>query len=198
MVAPTGRFLAVNRAFCQLLDRDAPTLLATSIADVTHAEDLAVSRTLTDRAVSGEIDTCQQPKRFLLPNGGIVWGLLTVSIVRDGEGVPLQYVAQAQDITDRKTSEGELRRYAARLETLSEQDPLTGLPNRRAFHVAVEEEVRVFALGGSPAACCSPRSTGTTPRSLPRQTCWLVPAEALTWWPISVMESSRCFFPAWT
>jgi PAS domain S-box-containing protein len=160
LVAPTGRFLAVNRALCELLARDAPTLLASTIAEVTESDDLAASRKLTARAVRGEIDSCQHPKRFLLPNGGIVWGLLTVSTVRDADGVPLHYVAQVQDITDRKTSEGELRRYAARLAALSEQDPLTGLPNRWAFQVAVGEELRVFGLGGSPCSLLLAQADG--------------------------------------
>ncbi len=45
-----------------------------------------------------------------------------------------------------------MRRYAAQLEALSEQDPLTGLPNRRAFQAAVQDELRVFALGGEPCS----------------------------------------------
>jgi PAS domain S-box-containing protein len=148
LIAPNGRFLAVNPAVCVLLARDAEMLLGGSIAEVTHPEDLAASREVAHRVLTGEIDTCQSAKRFLLPDGGIVWGLLTVSTVRDADGAPLNFVAQIQDITDRKTAEGELRRYAAQLEALSEQDPLTGLPNARAFQAAVEDELRVFALGG--------------------------------------------------
>ena len=148
LIALDGRFLAVNTALSQLLARDADTLLGTSIADVTHGDDLATSRKHTAHALWGDLRSCQHSKRFLLPDGGIVWGLLTVTVVRDGDGKPLHFVAQVQDITDRKTSEGELRRYAAQLESLAEQDPLTGLPNRRAFRAAAAEELRLLASGG--------------------------------------------------
>jgi PAS domain S-box-containing protein len=163
LIAPNGRFLAVNPAVCALLTRDAKTLLAGSIAEVTHPEDLAASRKLAHRAMTGEIDSCQSAKRFLLPDGGIVWGLLTVSTVRDADGAPLHFVAQIQDVTDRKTAEGELGRYAAQLEALSEQDPLTGLPNRRAFQAAVEDELRVFALGGDRFTLLLARLDGDDP-----------------------------------
>lgn len=142
-----GRFLEVNPALCKLLARDADTLLASSFQEVTHPEDLAGSLEDLKRARRGEIDTFQQSKRYLLPDGGIVWGLLTLSIVRDAGGAPLHFVAQIHDITARKTSEGELRRYAAQLESLSEHDPLTGLSNQRAFDAALAAELRQADAG---------------------------------------------------
>ncbi len=160
LIAPTGRFLAVNPSMCALLARDAETLLDSSIADVTHPEDLAATRQLTMRTLTGEIENCQDSKRFLLPDGGIVWGLLTVTTVRDGGGAPLHFVAQIEDVTDRKTAAGELERYAAQLGALAEQDPLTGLPNRRAFRAAVDDELRVFALGGAPCSLLLARVDG--------------------------------------
>jgi PAS domain S-box-containing protein len=149
LTAPDGRFLAVNPALCRFLARDADALLASCVQEVTHPDDLPTDVELGGRALAGEIDGYQQPKRYLLPDGGIVWGLLTISVSRDAEGVPQHYVSQVQDITAGKTAEGEIGRYAARLQALSDQDPLTGLLNRRTFSVALEEELRVLAAGGS-------------------------------------------------
>jgi PAS domain S-box-containing protein len=148
LTTPDGRFLAVNRALCEFLQRDAETLLASSVQTVTHPDDLSADIEQGRRALAGEIDSFQQPKRYILPSGGIVWGLLTISVSRDAQGVPQHYVSQVEDITDRKTSEGELRRYAAQLQALSEQDPLTGLANQHAFEIALDEELRVLAAGG--------------------------------------------------
>jgi len=149
LVAPDGRLLAVNPALCELLARDADTLLASTFQELTHPDDLAGDVHQVRRALAGEIDSYQQSKRYLLPGGGIVWGLLTVTIVRDAEGAAQHFVAQVQDITDRKTSEGELRRYAAQLQALAEQDPLTGLLNQRAFEIALEEQLHALDAGGS-------------------------------------------------
>lgn len=104
------------------------------------------------RAVAGEIDSFQQSNRYLLPDGGTVWGLLTMTIVRDANGTPQHFVAQIQDITSRKTTEGGLRRYTAQLNTLSGQDPLTGLSNQRACEAALEVWLSLLAMGGSPCS----------------------------------------------
>jgi PAS domain S-box-containing protein len=152
LVAPDGRFLEVNPALCRLLARDEEALLASSFQDLTHPDDMATSLEHLQRALCGEIETFQQSKRYLLPDGGMIWALLTVTIVRDADGNTLHCVAQIQDITARKTAEGELRRYATRLELLSEQDPLTGLSNRHAFEAALAAELCVLEAGGSPCS----------------------------------------------
>jgi hypothetical protein len=61
-------------------------------------------------------------------------------------------VAQIQDITSRKTTEGGLRRYTAQLNTLSAQDPLTGLSNQRACEAALEVQLSLLTMGGSPCS----------------------------------------------
>jgi PAS domain S-box-containing protein len=148
LVSPDGHFLEVNRALCRLLARDAATLLASSFQELTHPDDMAASLEHLQRALSGKIETFQHSKRYLLPDGGIIWALLTLTIVRAADGAPLHFVAQIQDITARKTAEGELRRYATQLESLSEQDPLTGFSNRHAFELALDAELCVLEAGG--------------------------------------------------
>jgi PAS domain S-box-containing protein len=149
LTALDGRFLAVNPALCRFLARDADTLLASSVQDVTHPDDPTTDIEHVARALAGEIPSFQQDKRYLLPDGGTVWGLLTITIARNAKGQPRHYVSQVEDITARKTAEDELRRYATQLQALSEQDPLTGLLNRRAFEAALDEELRVVSAGGS-------------------------------------------------
>jgi PAS domain S-box-containing protein len=151
LTAPDGRFLAVNPALCRFLARDAETLLASSVQAVTHPDDMAADLEQADRAIAGEIDSFQQAKRYVLPTGGTVWGLLTITLARDADGKPRHYVSQVQDITDQRTSQGELRRYAAQLQALSEQDPLTGMLNQRAFVVALEKHLGV----AGPAGVCT-------------------------------------------
>jgi len=70
---------------------------------------------------------------------------------RDGaQGVPQHYVSQVEDITDRKTSEGEIRRYTEQLRALSRRDALTGLLTLRAFESAVRDELAALNAGGDP------------------------------------------------
>jgi PAS domain S-box-containing protein/putative nucleotidyltransferase with HDIG domain len=152
LVAPDSRLLEVNAALCVFLARDADTLLATSFQELTHPDDLAASLEQVQRALAGEIESYQQSKRYLLPDGGIVWGLVTSTVVRDDDGAPQYFVGQVQDITARKTAEGELARYAAQLGSLSEHDPVTGLSSRRVLEAALGEELCVFEAGGEPCS----------------------------------------------
>ncbi|CAN5461524.1 hypothetical protein BH20ACT18_BH20ACT18_06760 [soil metagenome] len=128
-----GAWLSVNRALCDLLGRTREELLATDFRSVTHPADLAADLELLQRTLRGEIDRYELEKRYLRPDGRIVWGFLARSLVRDDDGQPVHIVTQVQDITARRSTEDHLRDHAARLEALTIEDPLTGLPNHRAF-----------------------------------------------------------------
>ena len=147
-VAADGRLLTVNSALCDFLKRDRQTLLNCTFQELTHPEDLNADLEQFEQALAGKIDGYRISKRYLLPDGGIAWGLLTVTVVRGPDGSAAHFVSQIQDIADRKTTEGEMRRYARHLEALSNQDPLTGLANRRAFNASLAEELSVLAAGG--------------------------------------------------
>jgi PAS domain S-box-containing protein len=150
LTATDGRFIAVNPAFCRLLRRDADDLITCSFQELTHPDDLEKDLVQFRRVFAGEIDSYQMPKRYLLPDGGIIWALLTVSVVRGEDGQPLHFVSQVQDIADRMTAEGELQRYAQHLEALSGDDPLTGLGSAGGLMAALSEELTLMRAGGEP------------------------------------------------
>lgn len=141
IVATDGRFMDVNRSLCTLLRRPAEELVGQDFQSITHPDDLKADVRQVERMLSGEISTYEMEKRYLLPDGGKVWGQLCVSLVRDTEGVPLHFVSQIKDITERKESEAQVRQQTERLGTLSLRDPLTGLSNHREFSSALEREV---------------------------------------------------------
>lgn len=137
-----GAWLSVNRALCDLLGRTREELLATDFRSVTHPADLAADLELLQRTLRGEIDRYELEKRYLRPDGRIVWGFLARSLVRDADGQPVHFVTQVQDITARRSTEDHLRDHAARLEALAIEDPLTGLPNHRAFAAELSRRAR--------------------------------------------------------
>ncbi len=141
LVDPGGDWVAVNRALCQLVGRDERNLLATDFQSITHADDLEADLELVRRALAGEIQGFTMEKRYLRPDGSLVWADLSVSLVHDDEGEPLYFVSQIQDITQRKDSEEELVRYTERLNELALHDPLTGLRNYRDFHAMLDMEL---------------------------------------------------------
>jgi PAS domain S-box-containing protein len=104
-----ARYLKVNRALCEMLGYSEEELLATTFADLSHPDDLPVQWDYTRQLLAGEISSYQLEKRYIHKSGRIVWGQTIVSILHDAKGVPLGFLAQIQDITERKQAEQELR-----------------------------------------------------------------------------------------
>ena len=117
LVSPDGRWLKVNRALCDLVGYSEAELLARTFQDITHPEDLAADLENARRMIAGEIRTSQLEKRHVHARGHFVTVLLSVSLVRDGQGGPRYFIAQIQDITERKQLEAQLLR-SQRMESI--------------------------------------------------------------------------------
>ena len=112
VVGPEGRYIRVNRSLCEMLGYPEEKLLTMSFQDITHPEDLRASAAKVRSAVEGEVASYSIEKRYLHARGYPVWVALSVSLVRDGEGRPLYFVDQVEDITRRKADGEELVRRA--------------------------------------------------------------------------------------
>ena len=119
-----GHIILANRALCHLLGYDKATLETMAFRDFTHPEDLAQSAANMERVLAGEIDSYQMEKRYLHKNGQAVWVQLTASLLKDTEGAPINFIAQVEDISERKRDQEQIRQLAY-------YDTLTNLPNRR-------------------------------------------------------------------
>ena len=136
-----GSWMAINRALGRLLRRDQDALGATDLRSLTHRDDLDSDADEMRRVLDGEIEGYEIEKRFRLPDDGFVWAQLSLALVRDLADDPLYFVIQLQDITARKESEAQLRRYADQLAELGRRDPVTGLHNYREFHSLLDAEL---------------------------------------------------------
>ncbi len=135
LVAPDGRFLRVNRSLCDLTGRTEHELLERTFRDITHPDDLQADLEQVALLLAGEISAYTLEKRYLRPDGSHVWTTLSVSLVRDSAGEPLHFVSQMEDISERKRAQEELQR-------LANDDPLTGLLNRRRFDEELNRELK--------------------------------------------------------
>ena len=90
-------------------------LVAKSFQDITHPGDLEADLEFVGRMLAGEIRTYQMEKRYHHKQGHEVWVLLSVSLVRDGDGSPLHFISQIQDVTERRLQQEELARSESRL-----------------------------------------------------------------------------------
>ncbi|SDN13496.1 PAS domain S-box protein [Polaromonas sp. JS666] len=120
LIGIDSRRLKVNTAFCQMLGYSEAEMLARTIHDLTHPDDIEWDLKQRQRALAGEIESFHTEKRYIHKDGHIVWGYMSCSLVRDEDRKPLRFIAQIQDITERKQTEQVLRESEERFRALTE------------------------------------------------------------------------------
>jgi diguanylate cyclase (GGDEF)-like protein/PAS domain S-box-containing protein len=145
LVSMEGSCLQVNHALCEITGYQRGELVALNLRDITYVDDQGEDTEQMSRLMDGEIPSYQIEKRFVRATGEVMWGLLSVSVVRAEEGEPQHLVYHVQDITER-------RRFESDLSHLAHHDPLTGLFNRRRFEVELNRQVLASERLGIPGA----------------------------------------------
>ncbi len=128
--------IRVNSAACLFFERSEDMLVGTRWTDFTHPDEVPLGQAVLSRVSAGQ-DTYTDERRYLRPDGSVVWALTNVTLVRDEAGEPEYFFVQLQDISGRKVMEQELAHQAL-------HDTLTGLPNR-----ALLEDRLLHGLAGS-------------------------------------------------
>ena len=121
LARPDGIHLAVNQSLCQMLGYTENELQVLTFQEITHASDLAIDLYHYQKLLANEIDSFHIEKRFLHKNGQFIWGLLSVSIVRDPENQPMYDIALIQNINELKTTQQELSKLNQELEVRIKQ-----------------------------------------------------------------------------
>ena len=114
LVALDGRWLRVNRSFCELVGYAEQELLATDFQSITHPDDLQIDLDHKRRLILGQARASQIEKRYVHKDGHVIDVLLSVSLVRNTAGEPLYFVSQIHDLTPQKAAEEEHRQSLLR------------------------------------------------------------------------------------
>lgn len=109
------RIVESNPALQKMLGYTHEELHRMSFVKFTHPADVQADKTLFQQLVAGERDQYQLEKRYLRQDGRLIWGRLTASLVRDGQGEPSFVIAMVEDITEPKQMEAELAEVQHRL-----------------------------------------------------------------------------------
>ncbi|HEY8902453.1 MAG TPA: PAS domain S-box protein, partial [Chthoniobacterales bacterium] len=109
IVGMDGRFIEANRSLCEMLGYTEEELQRTTFQDLTHPDEIEISRHLSRRLIGGEIPVMRLEKRYRHRDGHYIWGRLSSSVIRAADGEPLHYVSQIEDLSQRRYLEGRLQ-----------------------------------------------------------------------------------------
>jgi len=121
----TGRFIEVNDRFCEITGYSRAALLDRTMQSITHPNDLPRNVPLFEAAVAHGTSYTHE-KRYIRPDGSIVWVNNSVSTTYGPDGALSGILAVSIDVTSRKLAEASLRDAEERLRMATEAAGIGG------------------------------------------------------------------------
>jgi PAS domain S-box-containing protein len=107
--ADLGSGYHINPTFRRTLDLPADAMVdSTHFATLVHPEDAPRHAEMNRQIATGETDSFTIEERFVAKGGQVVWGLLSVAVIRDKTGRIVQEIGILENTTARKGAEDEL------------------------------------------------------------------------------------------
>ena len=117
---PNQFFLNANERFCKILGFSENELRKLTFKELTLKHDVRKSIANMGKLISGKLPFFSDEKRYVRKDGTIIDGKVTVSAIRDKNGKPTLFVAELEDVTERKKSELEKQEKYEALERVAE------------------------------------------------------------------------------
>lgn len=104
-----------NDAYCKIVGRSREEIQRHGWKGLTHPDDVAEGAARLEQLRRGETDTYRLTKRYIKPDGEIVWARIEVTPIEGGAD-GRQYLVTVVDVTERKTIEQALEQKNSELE----------------------------------------------------------------------------------
>ncbi|MFA5183675.1 MAG: PAS domain S-box protein, partial [Syntrophales bacterium] len=141
LVDMEGRLLDVNPAIMNMLGFTKDEMYRKPIQELLHPEDVKASTNLFKELGLGKRDSFSRENRYRHKDGRVVWGQVTMSLLRGTSGIPQFAIAMIADITDRKQAEEDIRTYQEQLQSLASELSLTEERERRRLATDLHDHI---------------------------------------------------------
>ena len=121
---PNRYFINANDAFCKILGYTENELQKMTFKDITHPDDMTKSNKNSHDLTIGAIKSFTQEKRYIKKDKTIIDGKVIVSTIRDQNGNPTLYIAELEDITERKRMDEALKKSEEKFVKAFESSPI--------------------------------------------------------------------------
>ncbi len=118
-----GKVVSANSRFADILGLSPPAVIGICTADVSHPDDVRPTLDILRAAAAAGGSAGQIEKRYLRPDGSVVWGLTSLAPLTAEDGATEGYIAVVVDITDAKTAEAALRESETRFRLMADTAP---------------------------------------------------------------------------
>jgi PAS domain S-box-containing protein len=120
-----GNILDVNPAFLKMLGFNKQEVVGKSFKALLLPEDAGKNSRLFRELREGNRDSYSRETRYRHKDNRVVWGQVTVSLLRAAGGAPQHAIVMIADITQRKQAEEDIRTYQEQLQSLASELSLT-------------------------------------------------------------------------
>lgn len=117
------RFFKCNPAFCTFLGYEENELIGKAISDVTFPDDVESGMKELKLIAEGKLSFFSVQKRYVRKDGAVVWGEVTISLVRDALGKPSYFLPVIKDITEQKLALEKIRANEIKLRAILDATP---------------------------------------------------------------------------
>jgi PAS domain S-box-containing protein len=139
----SGTLLRANQRFCDLVGRPLEELQQLQLSDITHPDDYEQDQLHVDQALRGALPARGWTKRYVRPDGAVVWVRVSGAIVHDVQGLPTYLVGVVQDVTEVVDAQRALVQSQSRLVSFVEHTPAAvAMLDRDLRYIAVSRRWR--------------------------------------------------------
>jgi PAS domain S-box-containing protein len=153
MMAPTGRYVDANPAYCALTGYSLAELRTLDFPQLVHPGDRTANLAQIQRMLAGQIPDFTVENRYVRKGGQPVWVRKSVSLVPGPKGKPRWIVALIEDITARKQAEQALRESETRLQAVLDGSPDPIFVKDLEGRQVLANPAMYAAIGKSAEAC---------------------------------------------